>query len=211
VGRDFLPRGTGIVTRRPLILQLYNTAFLRGGGEDEGGREGGREGIPEGKEWGEFLHRAGERFYDFMEIRDEIKRETDRLTGKNKGISAKSINLKIYSPHVLNLTLVDLPGITKVSVGDQPADIESQIRAMCLAYIGNPNSIILAVTAANTGRRGGRPRDCLGGGGKGWTEWGRGIANGEDEGGRGERPGSVTGLLTRLSLPPLQTSPIPTP
>lgn len=26
VGRDFLPRGTGIVTRRPLVLQLYNTA-----------------------------------------------------------------------------------------------------------------------------------------------------------------------------------------
>lgn len=26
VGRDFLPRGSGIVTRRPLVLQLYNTA-----------------------------------------------------------------------------------------------------------------------------------------------------------------------------------------
>ena len=25
VGRDFLPRGSGIVTRRPLILQLINT------------------------------------------------------------------------------------------------------------------------------------------------------------------------------------------
>ena len=25
VGRDFLPRGTGIVTRRPLILQLIYT------------------------------------------------------------------------------------------------------------------------------------------------------------------------------------------
>ncbi|GAB5036089.1 dynamin like protein [Nannochloropsis oceanica] len=149
VGRDFLPRGTGIVTRRPLILQLYNTAFLRGAGEDDGGREGAH-GGPEGKEWGEFLHRAGERFYDFMEIREEIKKETDRLTGKNKGISAKSINLKIYSPYVLNLTLVDLPGITKVSVGDQPVDIEAQIREMCLAYIANPNSIVLAVTAANT-------------------------------------------------------------
>lgn len=52
-----------------------------------------------------------------MEIREEIKKETDRLTGKNKGISAKSINLKIYSPYVLNLTLVDLPGITKVREG----------------------------------------------------------------------------------------------
>lgn len=51
---------------------------------------------------------------------------------------------------MLNLTLVDLPGMTKVPVGDQPADIEVQIREMILSYIGNPNSIILAVTAANT-------------------------------------------------------------
>jgi len=46
--------------------------------------------------------------------------------------------------------LIDLPGITKVPVADQPPDIEFQIREMCTAYIGNPNSIILAVTAANT-------------------------------------------------------------
>ena len=51
---------------------------------------------------------------------------------------------------MLNLTLVDLPGLTKVPVGDQPEDIEGQIRDMCMHYIQNPNSIILAVTAANT-------------------------------------------------------------
>lgn len=45
---------------------------------------------------------------------------------------------------------MDLPGITKVPVGDQPDDIEVQVREMCLRYISNPNSIILAVTAANT-------------------------------------------------------------
>jgi replication fork clamp-binding protein CrfC len=65
-------------------------------------------------EYGEFLHLPGRKIYDFEEIRDEIIRETDRITGRNKGISAKSITLKIHSPHVLNLTLVDLPGITKV-------------------------------------------------------------------------------------------------
>ena len=42
--------------------------------------------------------------------------ETDRLTGTNKGISSVPIYLKIYSPHVLNLTLVDLPGLTKVDM-----------------------------------------------------------------------------------------------
>ncbi len=63
---------------------------------------------------------------------------------------ADPIHLKIFSPNVLTLTLVDLPGVTKVPIGDQPEDIEQQIRDMCLKYIANPNSIILAVTAANT-------------------------------------------------------------
>lgn len=45
--------------------------------------------------------------------------------------------------------MVDLPGITKVPVGDQPEDIETLINDLCLHYINNPNSIILAVTPAN--------------------------------------------------------------
>lgn len=96
------------------------------------------------------MHLPGQRFYDFNEIREEISRETERISGRNKGISNKSINLKIYSPHVLNLTLVDLPGITKVPTGDQPEDIEEQIRNMCLEFISNPNAVILAVSAANS-------------------------------------------------------------
>ena len=60
---------------------------------------------------------SSKRFFDFNEIRNEIQRETERITGRNKGISNKSINLKIFSPYVLNLTLVDLPGITKVPTG----------------------------------------------------------------------------------------------
>lgn len=51
---------------------------------------------------------------------------------------------------MVNLTLVDLPGMTKVPVGDQPEDIELQIKEMINEYIQNPNSIILVVTAANT-------------------------------------------------------------
>uniref|UniRef100_A0A4W6CXN1 Interferon-induced GTP-binding protein Mx n=1 Tax=Lates calcarifer TaxID=8187 RepID=A0A4W6CXN1_LATCA len=128
VGRDFLPRGSGIVTRRPLILQLLSATM----------------------EYGEFLHCKGKKFTDFDEIRKEIETETCRLTGSNKGISPVPINLRIHSPHVLNLTLVDLPGITKVPVGDQPADIEYQIRDMIMQYICKENCLILAVTPANT-------------------------------------------------------------
>ncbi|KAG5186926.1 Dynamin central region-domain-containing protein [Tribonema minus] len=161
VGRDFLPRGTGIVTRRPLVLQLYNTGGAAGhvkrestpaASPTEPGSPTAKRAVPAvpQREWGEFLHLPNQKFYNFTEIREEIVRETDRLTGRNKGISSQSINLRIFSPHVLNLTLVDLPGITKVALGDQPQDIEEQIRDMCMRYIHNPNAIILSVTPANS-------------------------------------------------------------
>ena len=51
---------------------------------------------------------------------------------------------------VLNLTLIDLPGLTKVAVGDQPHDIENQIRNMVLEFIEPENTLILAVSPANT-------------------------------------------------------------
>ncbi|KAJ2612590.1 vacuolar protein sorting-associated protein 1 [Coemansia sp. RSA 1365] len=146
VGRDFLPRGTGIVTRRPLILQLINRAATAPVKEDDSEKKG--EENP--NEWGEFLHIPGKKFFNFDEIRDEIVNDTEKKTGKNLGISPVPINLRIFSPNVLTLTLVDLPGLTKVPVGDQPKDIERQIREMILTYINKPNAIILAVTAANT-------------------------------------------------------------
>ncbi|KAF4614663.1 hypothetical protein D9613_003215 [Agrocybe pediades] len=147
VGRDFLPRGTGIVTRRPLVLQLiHRSAGNTGAGTvDKTGDK-----AANADEWGEFLHLPGEKFYDFHKIRDEIVRDTEAKTGKNAGISPQPINLRIYSPNVLTLTLVDLPGLTKVPVGDQPRDIEKQIRDMLFKYISKPGCIILAVTAANT-------------------------------------------------------------
>ncbi|CAG8499004.1 13492_t:CDS:10 [Ambispora leptoticha] len=162
VGRDFLPRGTGIVTRRPLVLQLINRPQNTPNGTEEDLPNGETEKKPrskkesnekenkEAEEWGEFLHIPGVKLYDFNKIRDEIVKETEEKTGKNAGISPQPINLRIFSPHVLTLTLVDLPGLTKVPVGDQPKDIEKQIREMILKYITKPNAIILAVTAANT-------------------------------------------------------------
>ncbi|XP_047451429.1 dynamin-1-like protein isoform X1 [Mugil cephalus] len=153
VGRDLLPRGTGVVTRRPLILQLVHIdpEDRRKTSEENESKKNGRlcRGI-EGEEWGKFLHTKNKIYTDFEEIRGEIETETERISGNNKGISDEPIHLKIFSPHVVNLTLVDLPGITKVPVGDQPKDIEIQIKELILKYISNPNSIILAVTAANT-------------------------------------------------------------
>lgn len=83
-------------------------------------------------------------------ICEEIENDTARICGKNKGLSTKPINLRVYSPDVLNLTLIDLPGATKVAVGDQPSDIGKQIESMIKFYVSKPNCLILAVTAANT-------------------------------------------------------------
>ncbi|CAO3585845.1 unnamed protein product [Absidia cylindrospora] len=80
----------------------------------------------------------------------EIEQDTSRVAGSHKGISRQPIHLKIYSKNVLNLTLIDLPGLTQVPMGDQPADIAKQIKQLVLDYISKPNSIILAVTPANT-------------------------------------------------------------
>ncbi|KAH7442230.1 hypothetical protein KP509_03G077800 [Ceratopteris richardii] len=129
VGRDFLPRGSGIVTRRPLVLQLHK--------------------IDEGSEYAEFMHLPKRRFTDFSAVRKEIQDETDRMTGKNKQISPVPIHLSIYSPHVVNLTLIDLPGLTKVAVEGQPESIVADIENMVRLYVDKPNTIILAISPAN--------------------------------------------------------------
>ena len=112
VGRDFLPRGQGIVTRRPLVLQLIHTPTPSPPSDPS---SSDAPSIPTYTEWGQFLH-VDKRFTDFNEIRKEIEQETFRVAGQNKGISKLPINLRIYSPNVLDLTLVDLPGLTKVGV-----------------------------------------------------------------------------------------------
>jgi len=129
VGKDFLPRGSGIVTRRPLILQLKN--------------------ISKGKEWAEFNHLPKQRFEDFARVQEEIEIETARIAGTNKGISSEPIILKIFSPNVIDLTLVDLPGLVKNPVGDQPKDIEAKVKSLIVEYVSNPNALILAISPAN--------------------------------------------------------------
>ncbi|CAI0459353.1 unnamed protein product [Linum tenue] len=130
VGRDFLPRGSGIVTRRPLVLQLHK--------------------IEEGRsDYAEFLHQPRKKWTDFAAVRKEIQDETDRITGKTKAISNIPIQLSIYSPNVVNLTLIDLPGLTKVAVEGQQESIVQDIENMVRSYVDKPNCIILAISPAN--------------------------------------------------------------
>jgi len=57
--------------------------------------------------------------------------------------------LNVFSPHCPNLTVVDLPGITSIPVGDQPKNIYEVTRDMAFRYIKEPRSIILCVIPAN--------------------------------------------------------------
>lgn len=129
VGRDFLPRGVGIVTRRPLILQLIYSKYA-----DE--------------DFVLFNHK-NEKFDDFEKVKKEIIEETQREIKSKNDVSSKPITLKLYSKKVLTLTLIDLPGLVKVATNDQPKNICLKIEEMCRKYIINKNAIILAVSAAN--------------------------------------------------------------
>ncbi|XP_054707180.1 dynamin-1-like, partial [Uloborus diversus] len=128
VGKEFLPRGSGVVTRRPAVVQLQP--------------------CNDGEEYAVFLHKENEKFTNFEDVKNEIQRETNRDPGTS-GFSSQPISLKIYSPKVLKLTLVDLPGLIKNVVGDQAETSIAEVRNMVLQYIEQPNSLILAVSPAN--------------------------------------------------------------
>ncbi|XP_023004964.1 dynamin-related protein 5A isoform X3 [Cucurbita maxima] len=95
------------------------------------------------------MHLPRKKFTDFAALRKEISDETDRETGRSKQISSVPIHLSIYSPNVVNLTLIDLPGLTKVAVEGQSDSIVQDIENMVRSFIEKPNCIILAISPAN--------------------------------------------------------------
>ena len=88
-------------------------------------------------------------FDDFGKLKDEINLQTERLAGKGKGVTTEPIVVKLEGPNCSTLSCVDLPGLTKIPVNGQPEDIEMQIQELNQKFIENPNSIILALSAAN--------------------------------------------------------------
>ena len=130
VGLDFLPRGDGVVTRRPLELRLCH--------------------INSGEPWAIFEERKGTKFTDFIKVRETIEALTDEVCKTNKNIIDKPIVLNVYSQTCPDLTLVDLPGVTRVPIGDQPKNIEQITKDMARRYAEDPLTIILCVIAANS-------------------------------------------------------------
>jgi dynamin 1-like protein len=136
VGIDFLPRGSGVVTRRPCELRMVHL---------------NAQDYKSDTSWAIFDKKPDKKFTDFNEVRAEIERQTDEVAGANKGIVNDPIVLTIYSTNAPDLSLIDLPGITRVPVkgSDQTEDVEKLTRDMTLHYIKDPRTIILAVLPAN--------------------------------------------------------------
>eukprot|EP01064_Diplonema_japonicum_P017957 TRINITY_DN2646_c2_g2_i5.p1 TRINITY_DN2646_c2_g2~~TRINITY_DN2646_c2_g2_i5.p1 ORF type:complete len:654 (+),score=179.16 TRINITY_DN2646_c2_g2_i5:58-2019(+) len=141
VGKDFLPRGSGIVTRRPLVLQMTHLSHKEHKKRLENG---------EPTETAKFLHKPDIIYTDFREVKREIENETDKMCGTSKGVCSDPIRLDVTSNHVLDLTVIDLPGLTKIAVDGQQQTVGRDIETMALEWIKPKNTIILAVTAANT-------------------------------------------------------------
>jgi len=128
VGHEFLPKGSNMVTRRPIELTLVNS--------------------PDAKaEYGEFPALGLGKITDFSQIQKTLT-DLNLAVPVEKCVSDDPIQLSIYSPNVPDLSLIDLPGYIQVVGEDQPAELKQRISDLCDKYIQPPN-VILAISAAD--------------------------------------------------------------
>ncbi|KAI9247918.1 P-loop containing nucleoside triphosphate hydrolase protein [Helicostylum pulchrum] len=128
VGHEFLPKGSNMVTRRPIELTLIHTP-----NNDE--------------EYGEFPQLGLGKIFDFKKVQKTLI-DMNLAVSDSECVSDKPIELRIYSPNVPDLTLIDLPGYIQISNRNQPESLKNKIEDLCEKYIRGPN-IILAVCSAN--------------------------------------------------------------
>ncbi|XP_051998614.1 interferon-induced GTP-binding protein MxE isoform X1 [Xyrauchen texanus] len=126
-----LPRGTGIVTRCPLVLKLKKVT-----------KDISWHGLLSFKDQKKILHNPAD-------IEKAVLNAQNSLAGKGQGISHKMITLEIQANDVPDLTLIDLPGIARVATGNQPEDIEKQIKDLIEMFIKRQETISLVVVPAN--------------------------------------------------------------
>ena len=128
VGHEFLPKGSNMVTRRPIELTLVNT--------------------PDAKaEYGEFPALGLGKITDFSQIQRTLT-DLNLAVPAEQCVTDDPIHLSIYSPNVPDLSLIDLPGYIQVSGRDQPPELKQKIVDLCDKYIQPPN-VILAISAAD--------------------------------------------------------------
>ena len=84
-------------------------------------------------------------------MRAKIDEVTEKVAGQHKGIVDQPIVLHVYSPTCPDMSLIDLPGITRIPLkdSDQPQNIEEITKRMALKYVTDKRTIILCVVPAN--------------------------------------------------------------
>lgn len=127
VGHEFLPKGSNMVTRRPIELTLINTPDSN-------------------SEYGEFPD-LGFKTTDFSSIQRTLT-DLNLAVPDSECVSDDPIRLSIYSPSVPDLSLIDLPGYIQVVGQNQPLQLKQKITELCDKYIQPPN-VILAISAAD--------------------------------------------------------------
>jgi len=128
VGHEFLPKGSNMVTRRPIELTLINTPGAQA-------------------EYGEFPALGLGKITDFTQIQRTLT-DLNLAVPEADCISDDPIQLSIYSPNIPDLSLIDLPGYIQVSGLDQPTELKQKISDLCDKYLLPPN-VILAISAAD--------------------------------------------------------------
>ncbi|CAM1508513.1 Fc.00g053610.m01.CDS01 [Cosmosporella sp. VM-42] len=128
VGHEFLPKGSNMVTRRPIELTLVNTPGFK-------------------EEYGEFPDLGLRRITDFSSIQRTLT-ELNLAVPDSECVSDDPIHLTVYSPNVPDLSLIDLPGYIQVVGQNQPLELKQKITELCDKYIQPPN-VILAISAAD--------------------------------------------------------------
>lgn len=128
VGHEFLPKGHNMVTRRPIELTLVNTPDAQA-------------------EYGEFPALGLGKLTDFSQIQRTLT-DLNLAVPASDCVSDDPIQLRIHSPNVPDLSLIDLPGYIQVVGRDQPPELKERISQLCDKYIRAPN-VILAISAAD--------------------------------------------------------------
>jgi dynamin-like GTPase MGM1, mitochondrial len=128
VGHEFLPKGNNMVTRRPIELTLVNTPDAHA-------------------EYAEFPALGLSKVTDFSHVQKTLT-DLNLAVPATDCVSDDPIQLRIYSPNVPDLSLIDLPGYIQVVGMDQPPELKEKIAELCERYIQPPN-VILAISAAD--------------------------------------------------------------
>lgn len=123
-----------MVTRRPIELTLIHTPPTPSN--------------PHPKTFAEFpVFAPGQHIFDFTQVQKTLL-DLNLSIPSSQAVSSIPVELRIHSPNVPDLSLVDLPGYIELSSMDQPDTLKEEIAGLCEKYIKPPN-IILAVCAAD--------------------------------------------------------------